>query len=66
MTDYEKWRRYKIQARYIAAQIPADHLNFVRAGGDVVCPICGLKLFDHPECKADQLRIGCDGNQYKL
>ena len=41
--------------------------DWQRAGGDVLCPQCGEKLYDHPreEHQAD-LTIACDRRRYHL
>jgi hypothetical protein len=66
MSDLEKFRRVRLMARNIAKQIPPDEMGFHRASGDAICDKCGLILFLHPECRDGLLRVGCDGQQYKL
>ena len=72
MTDHEKWRRFKKQSRCMAGLIKpsADTvLDFVRAGGDVECPRCGLSYNDHPEIKNEDavgLVMTCEGRLVTL
>lgn len=72
MTDHEKWRRFKKQSRCMAELLkpPTDTvLDFVRAGGDVECPRCGLPYNEHPEIKngvAAGLVVTCEGLLVKL
>lgn len=45
--------------RLEAVLMPGGELNhlrrtFTRAGGDCVCPTCGLKFYDHPHDVADE------------
>ena len=38
-----------------------------RAGGDVLCPDCGQKYYDHTPCPgAEWLTVLCDGSVVKL
>jgi hypothetical protein len=53
-------------AQAIGQLIPPDEPGFIRAGGDVICPVCGLSLYSHPDCADGVLVVGCDGRQYKL
>lgn len=48
---------------------PSGDLNdFTHAGGDVVCPTCGYKYYDHPSLngQAKGLRMLCDGKKVKV
>jgi hypothetical protein len=42
--------------------------DFMRASGEVECPTCGYKLYDHPSLdgRAKGLRMTCDGKKVKL
>lgn len=41
--------------------------GFTRAGGDVLCPDCGHKFYDHPPDPGEQsLTVLCDGRRVKL
>jgi hypothetical protein len=44
-----------------------DHGDFVRAGGDVTCKVCGHIYYDHPVVVGfGWLRRACDGRLLKL
>jgi hypothetical protein len=62
LSDYEKWRRFKRQAQLIANLVDDAFAeeNFRRSSGDIVCPGCGLKYFDHPTV-SNKLVLTCQG-----
>lgn len=66
MTDDEKWRRYRMQAKMMAILVNDDKKEetFERACGLCVCEHCGLEYYDHPN--RDGLRLTCDGRWWKL
>lgn len=42
-------------------------IEFTRAGGDVICEVCNVRLYDHPRLPRNtDLTFGCDGEIYKL
>lgn len=48
-------------------QFRIDRGDYIRAGGDVTCSVCGFKYYDHPEVKgAEWLNRSCDGTLLKL
>lgn len=63
--DHDRWRRFRRMAMKMASMIAwPEEETFVRAGGDVLCEECGLKLLDHPE--KGGLNLTCDGRLVKL
>jgi hypothetical protein len=65
MTDNEKMRRFRRQAKNMAAMIDWPFEDAMeRASGLCLCELCGLEYFDHPE--ENGLVLTCDGRLWKL
>ncbi len=48
-------------------RIRVDRGDYTRAGGDVVCSICGCCYYDHPNVRGyEWLHRACDGKLLKL
>lgn len=69
----EKLRRMRlmgrrtVEAMYILAQDgPITDENFVRAGCNAECKVCGLENIEHPEITELGLHINCSGELLKL
>jgi hypothetical protein len=57
--------RNRLQCENAAKHIPVPDFN--RAGGDVVCPVCSHKYYDHPQHVPHRwLTVLCDGRHVKL
>lgn len=65
--------RCKVCGRFMRRDKSVEINEFVRAGGDVICEVCGKKYYDHPMDKEilswggyPFLNVGCDGTRLKL
>lgn len=68
MSDFEKWRRFRLMAKMFAVLFEAD-MEFPHpydyASGECECDYCGLRYYDHPLLKCGVVLV-CDGTLKKL
>lgn len=64
----KRFRGFQLLAKNMAAKavLHIEDVVYDRAGGDVVCPSCGLEYYDHPKGSMEFLTLLCNGTQVKL
>lgn len=61
------WGDIVVKMNGVPISVPDDVTEFVRAGGDVICPKCGKMYKKHKQHdKHPWLNVLCDGTLVKL
>lgn len=64
--NWKRLRQFRLLIRNVKPAVPEDwEEKIVRAGGEGVCPCCGLENREHPEID-DGVVVTCRGDIYKL